>query len=196
MRCINCGRDNKLKDRIANNGRCYYCNHPFAFEPTDMRVKAKFTDPFFAKLLTDISAENTLFFTGQQFQYFLHKRLKGKSGNGGCGPLIPFFIFFHIILLAVPLFLWIINLLFVIVFYRVSISEDNNYQIRKAYLKTLIIYGICILVIGIFISIILDSFISFTLFTLLGMGSIYLGLITQINTKISQIIVVSENQVN
>lgn len=36
MKCINCGTDNKLKDRTANQGRCLKCNHLFAFEPTSM----------------------------------------------------------------------------------------------------------------------------------------------------------------
>jgi hypothetical protein len=38
----------------------------------------KFTDPFFAKAIADISVNNTLFFTPKQFLYFLDKRLKNK----------------------------------------------------------------------------------------------------------------------
>lgn len=78
MKCINCGTDNKLKDRTANQGRCIKCNHPFAFEPTSMS-NIKITDPFFAKAIADISAKNTLFFTPKQLLYFLNNRLRPKS---------------------------------------------------------------------------------------------------------------------
>ncbi|MEH1882905.1 hypothetical protein [Nostoc sp.] len=78
MKCINCGTDNKLKDRTANQGRCLKCNHPFAFEPTNMS-NIKITDPFFAKAIADISANNTLFFTPKQLLYFLDNRLRSKS---------------------------------------------------------------------------------------------------------------------
>ena len=57
MKCINCGTDNTLKDRTANQGRCTKCNHPFAFEPTSMGT-IQITDPMFAKLINDISANN------------------------------------------------------------------------------------------------------------------------------------------
>lgn len=78
MKCIQCGTNNNLRDRTNNRGRCKNCNHPFAFEPTSME-DFKFTDPFFAKVLNDISANNTLFFTPKQFLYFLDLRLKKKA---------------------------------------------------------------------------------------------------------------------
>jgi hypothetical protein len=69
MKCINCGTDNKLKDRTANQGRCIKCNHPFVFEPTSMGT-AKITDSMFSKTLADISASYTLYFTPKQLLYF------------------------------------------------------------------------------------------------------------------------------
>ncbi len=36
MKCINCGTDNNLRDRTANQGQCIQCQHPFAFEPTSI----------------------------------------------------------------------------------------------------------------------------------------------------------------
>jgi len=78
MKCIQCNTDNNLKDRTANFGRCSNCNHAFVFEPTSMK-DVKFTDPFFAKAIADISANNTLFFTPRQFLYFLDKKLKNKG---------------------------------------------------------------------------------------------------------------------
>ena len=78
MKCIKCGTDNNLKDRTGNQGRCTKCNHPFAFEPTTMGT-VKITDPMFTKVINDISANNTLFFTPKQLLYFLDSRLRKKS---------------------------------------------------------------------------------------------------------------------
>ena len=81
MKCIQCNADNDLKDRIAKHGRCTNCNHPFAFEPTTMEAKIRFTDGFFANALADISASNTLYFTRRQLLYLLEKRLVRKARN-------------------------------------------------------------------------------------------------------------------
>ena len=78
MKCVNCGTDNNLKDRTANQGRCKQCNHPFAFEPTTMSG-LKITDSMFAKALVDISVNETLYFTTKQLLYFLDTRLRKKS---------------------------------------------------------------------------------------------------------------------
>ena len=83
MKCINCATDNNLKDRTANMGRCKSCNHQFAFEPTAMPTNTKLTDPFFAKLIIDISANNTLFFTPGQLYYLLDKRLRSRFIRAG-----------------------------------------------------------------------------------------------------------------
>jgi len=92
MKCIQCETDSNLKDRIANHGRCKYCKHPFAFEPTTMEAKIRFTDGFFAKALADISANNTLYFTRRQLLYLLEKRLvrKARYGPLGCVFLLSF----------------------------------------------------------------------------------------------------------
>jgi hypothetical protein len=86
MKCIQCNFDNNLKDRTANHGRCKYCKHPFAFEPTSMEAKIRFTDGFFAKALADISANGTLYFTREQLLYLLQKRLvrKARFARAGC----------------------------------------------------------------------------------------------------------------
>jgi hypothetical protein len=77
MKCIQCGTDNNLRDRTGNQGRCKNCNHPFAFEPTSMGT-VKITDPFFAKAIADISANNTLYFNPKQLLYLLDKRQKRR----------------------------------------------------------------------------------------------------------------------
>ena len=78
MKCIKCDIDNTYKDRTKNIGRCKNCGHEFVFEPYRL-MKRKFTDSFFANLITDISANNTLFFTPSQLYYLLNKRLRYRD---------------------------------------------------------------------------------------------------------------------
>lgn len=109
MKCVRCGTDNNLRDRTTNQGRCKNCNHPFVFEPSSViNTKLKFTDPFFAKVINDISDQNRLYFTPKQLFYLLDRRLNANayksSGSLGCtvvtiiiviivgglsGPIIP-----------------------------------------------------------------------------------------------------------
>ncbi|MDJ0846109.1 MAG: hypothetical protein QNJ08_17970, partial [Crocosphaera sp.] len=99
MRCVKCGKNSNYKQRIANNSYCYNCGHPFAFEPSEMKKIITFTDPFFASVLSDISAHNTLYFTSKQFHYFFNKKLKLKAINRENRLIIilVLFIFFIII---------------------------------------------------------------------------------------------------
>ncbi|WOD39813.1 hypothetical protein [Nodosilinea sp. E11] len=118
MKCIQCNADNNLKDRTANQGRCKNCNHPFAFEPTTMDVKIRFTDGFFAKALADISANDTLYFTPKQLLYLLEKRLARKaaltarSAKIGGGAVLIFVGFvtavFGIGLVVIAIGLWLL----------------------------------------------------------------------------------------
>ena len=78
MKCINCDIDNTYKDRTKNIGRCKNCRHEFVFEPYRF-MKRKFTDSFFANLITDISANDTLLFTPRQLYYLLNKRLRSRD---------------------------------------------------------------------------------------------------------------------
>jgi hypothetical protein len=96
MKCVRCGTDNNLKDRTANHGKCSKCQHPFTFEPNSMG-QVKFTDPFFAKALSDISGNNTLFFTVKQLAYLLERRSQKKYINAtiatsGCSSILMGFI--------------------------------------------------------------------------------------------------------
>ena len=77
MKCINCGIDNTFKERVENNGCCKNCSHRFVFEPKTMSG-VKFTDVFFAKVISDISVNNTFKFTEKQLFYLLNKRLIKK----------------------------------------------------------------------------------------------------------------------
>lgn len=78
MKCINCGTQNSFGERLANSRRCKVCSHRFVFEPQSMSG-VRFTDTFFAKLISDISANNTFKFTNKQLFYLLNKRLIKKQ---------------------------------------------------------------------------------------------------------------------
>lgn len=75
MKCIKCNTDNKFKERTANKGKCKNCGHQFVFEPKQVasQVGFKFTDKFFADLISKISGENNLFFTEKQFLYLFDR---------------------------------------------------------------------------------------------------------------------------
>ncbi|QMS91617.1 hypothetical protein HUN01_29950 [Nostoc edaphicum CCNP1411] len=172
MKCINCGTDNKLKDRTANQGRCIKCNHPFAFEPTSMS-SIKITDPFFAKAIADISANNTLFFTPKQLLYFLDNRLRSKSFSRFSWVFL--YIFFNIFTLSTIFGPLIVNFVFACIFFNRSRSSKLNNTSRKSNAKNLQIIGSIILVIGILISLNSNSFGLFVIVVVTGMLSIYLG---------------------
>ncbi|WP_442941027.1 hypothetical protein [Nostoc sp.] len=196
MKCINCGTDNKLKDRTANQGRCIKCNHIFAFEPTSMS-NFQITDPFFAKAIADISANNTLFFTPKQLLYFLDNRLKKNyKPISRFGWLFPF-IFFNLVT-SITIFLpLIVNLVVIIFFNESSKSNKLNLVSRKQYARNLQIIGGIILAIGILLSLGSNSFRLFVIFVVIGMLPIYLGTrqIGRIELLIQDFLI-SESQIN
>lgn len=188
MKCINCGTDNKLKDRTANSGRCLRCNHQFAFEPTAM-TGVKITDPMFAKAIADISVNDTLFFTPKQLFYLLDKRSRPKSevfdtlpgyiySNIGCGMflLIPILIIFRGV--SIEYFIWgmfVINSLLLLGTFNASRSSQYPYKKRQKYAKNLLIWGGIVLVFGIGVSLLSSSFPLFLASSAIGMLSIYGG---------------------
>jgi DNA-directed RNA polymerase subunit RPC12/RpoP len=187
MKCIQCGTDNKLSDRTGNQGRCKNCNHPFVFEPASMGT-VKLTDPFFAKVIADISATNTLYFTPKQVFYLLDKRLKKRRIENSLFIYLflsfiaaGFSIFFSVVLLQVInnffiiLAVTLVNIIFIPIFYRNSQSIDLNYKQRRYNANKLKIIGGLLLGIGILISLGSNSFPLFVVSVFLGMLSIYLG---------------------
>ncbi|MCC5669965.1 hypothetical protein LC653_40735 [Nostoc sp. CHAB 5784] len=169
MKCIQCQTDNKLKDRTANQGRCKHCHHPFVFEPTSM-TGIRFTDPFFAKAIADISANHTLFFTPKQFFYLIDKRLQSKN-RVKWGWLVIFvsvcsiFVFGYLAIAAIILAL----------FFNQMRSMNRSYSQRKKSAKILRILGIITLVAGIIFSLAINSFSSFAFSVTIGMLAIYLS---------------------
>ncbi|MEH1803295.1 MAG: hypothetical protein V7K64_27225 [Nostoc sp.] len=174
MKCINCGTDNKLKDRTANQGRCIKCNHPFAFEPTSMS-NIQITDPFFAKAIADISANNTLFFTPKQLLYFLDNRFRKSSKSISRFGWLFFYVFFNLFTLAFIIGPLIVNLAYINFFYQSSKSTNLNLVSRKQNASNLQIIGGIILSIGIPLSLISKSFSLFAIIVVMGMLPIYLG---------------------
>ena len=97
MKCVRCGIDNNLRERIRERGRCKYCDHPFVFDP---KAGSKFTDTFFYNSLKAISfsSENTLFFTPKQLWYFIEKRLISKKIDFNT-LIIPIILVYFVIIL-------------------------------------------------------------------------------------------------
>jgi hypothetical protein len=186
MKCINCGTDNKLKDRTANQGRCIKCNHPFVFEPTSMGT-AKITDSMFSKTLADISASYTLYFTPKQLLYFLDSRVRKKAFQ----PIGFWFLYLFLNVWVtgfvggftaafIPNSVLVVNLVYQAgtiwyLFNNTNSSRLNNAS-RKASAKTLQRLGVVILVVGISASLfVLNSFPVFSIVVILGLLSIFLG---------------------
>ncbi len=201
MKCINCGTDNNLKDRTANYGKCSKCGHAFVFEPTSMGT-TKLTDPMFAKVISDISINSTLFFTAKQMFYLLDNRFRNKafnSGGFGCGyifGMVFFTIFFSSF--AGTLGGLIANLIYqiivIITLIKNAKSPKLNTASRKASTKSLVFVGAFILIIGIYSSaVILNSFPAFVIAVLLGMFSIYKGAVLQNQSIIAQEYLISES---
>lgn len=211
MKCIQCNTDNTLRDRTDNQGKCKNCNHPFVFEPTsvaDYRFK-KVTDGFFAKAISDISAENTLFFTPKQLLYLFDKRLKNRLSHSGL--LTAYFLLniFSVLFTgailgnligAVSLIIgpFLLNICFIAFFFKATKSNENSYQERKSSAKTLQIIGGGILIVGILLSIaVFNSFIGFLISAGLGLLSIYLGTRRIANqADLSRSLMLAQSQVN
>ena len=185
MRCIQCGTDNNLKDRTANQGHCKNCRHPFVFEPATMG-KLKITDPMFAKAITDLSLNNTLFFTAKQLFYLLDKRLRRKSFN--IPTLVFLYVFFSVwapgfiggffsSLIGSNSFITILiiyNLICIFYLFKQSNSVNINNKARKNSAKMSIWLGLVIIIGGIFIRVsILKSLVVFTITVAMGLLSIY-----------------------
>lgn len=188
MKCIQCGTDNTLKDRTSNNGRCKTCRQPFAFEPTSV-THVKITDPLFAKVITDLSAENTLFFTPKQFFYALDRRLRGKGTLSVPGCLMLYLFAAGVLtamvgsglaqgtknagLLWVPAL--IVTVLVIVILYGAAVSDKANYRSRKNSAQMLRIVGGLVLLVGLIAGIITESFWLVGVGILLGLVAFLLG---------------------
>ena len=181
MKCIKCGTDNNLRDRIAHQSRCKNCGHSFVFDPKFMEKSLGFTDKFFDRAIFDLSAKGTLFFTSTQFYYFLDRRLKNRVSSFGSigGWCLYLFIGFWftaafqdnpLILIAGSL---IFNTCLILVFFFRSGKQNKSYYHRLRFATDLIILGVLIIFSGfIFIE---NGYLSFLTILFFGLVSIYLG---------------------
>ncbi|BAZ09357.1 hypothetical protein NIES4071_11650 [Calothrix sp. NIES-4071] len=200
MKCINCGTDNNLKDRTANYGKCSNCGHLFVFEPTSMGA-IKLTDPMFAKAISDISVNNTLFFTPKQMFYLLDSRFRKKAFNRvGFGSVYIFGLIFFTIFtssLGGTLGTLILNFIYQIITITILIKNTNSPKLnaasRKGSAKSLIFVGVMTLISGIFYGVQINSFLVYVVAVLLGMFSIYKGATLPNQTTIAQEFLIGES---
>ena len=75
MKCVECGRDSKKKDRESNRGRCPSCHHTFVTEPTNDGL----TDMAIRNAENVVSSHGTFYFSKQQLYYQLQRLLKKKQ---------------------------------------------------------------------------------------------------------------------
>ncbi|MEM9927362.1 MAG: hypothetical protein AAF915_27090 [Cyanobacteria bacterium P01_D01_bin.50] len=181
MKCVNCGVDNNLKERTANQGRCKNCNHTFAFEPQSRDAKYKITDIFFKNIIADLSANDTLYFTPNQFIYALHRRITKKNiqKNQWIAWVIICIVLTLIFNDSYPLgtyyFIGFLIILFIINSYLQSSSEKNKVKVRKGHARFIQISGISILIVGILYSLSINLFSLFVFSAALGLLLIYFG---------------------
>jgi DNA-directed RNA polymerase subunit RPC12/RpoP len=215
MKCINCGTDNNLKDRTANYGKCSNCGHPFVFEPTSM-VGVKLTDPMFAKAISDISVNNTLFFTPKQMFYLLDNRFRSKAFFTDTFGWIMMYVLFGMIVNTItvitvdnnrgffnglginyPTLVIVVNFIYQLFFIITLAKSINSPKLsakgRKSIAKSLIFLGAFILIAGMLVStLILNSFPLFAIEVLLGMFCIYKGTTSQ-HQSIAQEYLITES---
>lgn len=207
MKCIRCGRDNNYQER--QNQICKQCGHEFVFEPKTMNY-VKMTDGLFEKILSNISFDNSIFYTQKQFYYYLDKTIKNRQAKNFIWISISTFIFFNIWFtvffggfssfifgnnsFVIAWFLF--NIIYVFSQIKSSFSSKINFQKRSAIAKVLLIVGSIILTIGTLIALILiRQFSSFFIITLLGVTSICFGVVTlQIKTPLKQTFVIEKYQ--
>jgi len=196
MKCIRCGTENNLKERTANSGRCSKCNHAFVFEPTSMK-DFKFTDPFFAKAIADISVNNTLFFTPKQFLYFLDKRLKNKAVFGLGGFLVSYVFVSLWITTFLPVFLPVLIVFNIWCFYylfNLSNSSKSSPKNRRSSATGLQLLGLFITFAGVY-GIINHSLIIYGIFALVGLSAFSTGFLQKERLeKVSQFFSINANQ--
>jgi hypothetical protein len=147
----------------------------------------KFTDPFFAKAISDISVNNTLFFTPKQFLYFLDKRLKNKVLPNLLS-LIGLYAFFSVwttLVFGILLSSFLqksVHLLILILFniycfyylFNLSNSSKSSPQTRRGSSTALQLWGIFIACSGAYYGIITNSPIIYGTTAFVGLSAFWI----------------------
>jgi hypothetical protein len=147
----------------------------------------KFTDPFFAKAIADISVNNTLFFTPKQLLYFLDKRLKYKT-NAWFFLILPYvFLSFWVpgfvggflsMLIGPTAPFWLLvgfNLLLIFYFFNVTNSSKSSPEIRRSSATGLQLLGILISLIGVIYGVVNNSSIIYATTAFVGLSAFWMG---------------------
>jgi hypothetical protein len=173
-----------------------------------MPTVTKLTDPFFAKLLVDISANNTLFFTPRQLHYLLDRRVRSRAIQGGLGAsivlmlfgLIPvvIFIFLQPSLIAVtPAFFIAYAAFWIWSAAQNSLSQQLNRRGRQDNIKILKILAGVLFLVGLPISIITQSILGIVSSIGLGLGAAWLSVDRQRKqVKVFDEFLIDRNQFN
>lgn len=190
MKCIQCDTDNNLQDRTEHEGRCKNCGHPFVFDPQARETMfsnlgywatSRFTDVLFKNAINAISAEDSLYFTPQQFLYLLDKRLTIKGLKYGQQDIVGCLIMLMCILVLAS---GVIGMIMLIVysFSRLGAIIDPKKipPDRKNRIRHLQVVAGVIIICGIYISLGLSSitvaeFSVFIFSIAWGLGLIYFG---------------------
>ncbi|ELR98101.1 hypothetical protein [Gloeocapsa sp. PCC 73106] len=202
MKCIVCNTENNLQDRTANQGRCSKCNHPFVFEPTTMSSEVKMTDAFFAKIISNISVNQTLFFTPKQLLYMLDQRLKKKTAVPLLGKIFFYVFFLGFMIPIIPInniVFFIVFLIYNLIFILITVGHSNSlrsgYKGRQSSATALIIIGILILLLGITWSFLINSGIVFAVSALVGLSHFWVGIWQRSKIKrIPETLAITDNQ--
>ena len=97
MRCINCGTDNRYKERAG--GRCKQCGRPFAFEPQRMK-DFPLTDRAFQAAIEAVSERDTLYFTPRQLYYQVLRAQQARPRRRGGAGLVLFWVLGFLVFLT------------------------------------------------------------------------------------------------
>lgn len=109
MKCPNCLAEIKYRER--SNNKCTKCDGTFVFEPKTHSLNL--TDTFFSKTVDRLSANGTIFFTLEQFQFALNRKRFRQADS------FPFF-FVVAILTTILTFVFLAPFgVFVIIFWTI-----------------------------------------------------------------------------
>ncbi len=154
-----------------------------------MPAATKLTDPFFAKILLEISANNTLFFTPRQLYYLLDKKLRSRESKMGANlvsifvgfPVVIFLIFWIVSFFQLP-FNTVAPILFVIYAALLiwgaaqnSVSRQLNRRARQNSIRALKVLAGVLLIIGLPFGIITNNVPAILASIFLGCGAAWLS---------------------
>jgi hypothetical protein len=183
MKCIKCNTKNSLKELNGNTGQCKKCEHEFVFDPAEMKFRSEITDDLFEELITEISANSTIYFTPIQLYYLLEKRL--RSNINSYSPIFGYVCWGALLAsmsiwivnwlsldlgLVVPIIIILYTIFVMIVVAQAATSRQASRKIRQNSIKIFQILSVIIPLFGVPLSIITKTSIGIV-------GSICLGLI-------------------